>query len=97
MKDLPNQKQKLAELLLQYKSENIYNADETSLYYYDEESDVEIEKIPHSIALEQCNLLIQYIEQQEPGKFVKDQDLPQLQNLLRQICLNVFKSKEQKK
>ncbi|CAG8648763.1 10464_t:CDS:2, partial [Racocetra fulgida] len=27
--DLPNQRQKLAELLLQYKSEDVYNADET--------------------------------------------------------------------
>ncbi|CAG8743602.1 13318_t:CDS:1, partial [Racocetra fulgida] len=44
----------------------------------DKESDVEIKIIPHSVALEQCSLLIQYVEQQEPEKFVKDQDLPQL-------------------
>ncbi|CAG8495873.1 6007_t:CDS:2 [Scutellospora calospora] len=49
----------------------------------DEESNVEIEKIPHSVALEQCSLLIQYVEQQEPVKFVKNQDLPQLRSLLK--------------
>ncbi|CAG8708300.1 3626_t:CDS:2, partial [Scutellospora calospora] len=33
MEDLPNQWQKLVELLLQYKPEDVYNADETGLYY----------------------------------------------------------------
>ncbi|CAG8817727.1 123_t:CDS:1, partial [Cetraspora pellucida] len=43
-----------------------------------DEDNVEIEKISHSVALKQCKLLIQYIEQQEPIKFVTNQDLPQL-------------------
>ncbi|CAG8806824.1 3894_t:CDS:1, partial [Cetraspora pellucida] len=43
-----------------------------------DEDNVKIEKISHSVALEQCKLLIQYVEQQEPIKFVTDQDLPQL-------------------
>ncbi|CAG8626238.1 4621_t:CDS:2, partial [Scutellospora calospora] len=74
--------------------EVLYQSDSSNS---DEESDVEIEKILHSVALEQCSSLIQYVEQQEPEKFVKDQDLPQLRSLLRRIRLNVFKSKEQKK
>ncbi|CAG8568522.1 1995_t:CDS:1 [Cetraspora pellucida] len=61
------------------------------------ESDIEIEKITHSVALEKCSLLIQYVEQQELQKFVQDKDLSQLQSLLKQIHLNVFKSKEKKK
>ncbi|CAG8674248.1 19055_t:CDS:2 [Cetraspora pellucida] len=48
-----------------------------------EDSDVKIEKISHSVALEQCKLLILYVEQQDPMKFVKDQNLPVLQNLLK--------------
>ncbi|CAG8808240.1 3130_t:CDS:1, partial [Dentiscutata erythropus] len=63
----------------------------------DGESEVEIEKISHTVVLEQCSSLIQYVEQQKLGKFVKDQDLPQLRSLLRRIRLHVFQSKEQKK
>ncbi|CAG8592795.1 146_t:CDS:2, partial [Paraglomus occultum] len=33
---------------------------------YNEGSDIEIEKISHSVALEQCKLLLQYVEQQDP-------------------------------
>ncbi|CAG8774805.1 16946_t:CDS:2, partial [Gigaspora rosea] len=42
------------------------------------ESVIEIEKISHSVALEQCRLLMQYVEQQDPIKFVEGQDLTQL-------------------
>ncbi|CAG8500850.1 11581_t:CDS:2 [Cetraspora pellucida] len=62
-----------------------------------EKSDAEIEKIPHSVALKKCSSLIQYVEQQDPEKFVKDQDLPQLRSLLRRIRLNVSQSKKQQK
>ncbi|CAG8755471.1 17669_t:CDS:1, partial [Gigaspora rosea] len=62
-----------------------------------DENDIEIEKISHSVALEQCKLLIQYVEQQELVKFVKDQDLPQLRSLLKRIRLNISQSKKQKK
>ena len=48
-----------------------------------EGSDIEIEKISHSTALEQCKLLLQYVEQQDPAKFVQEQDLPRL----RRICM----------
>ncbi|CAG8676866.1 10527_t:CDS:2 [Dentiscutata erythropus] len=48
-----------------------------------DESDVEIKKISYSVVLKQCKSLIQYVEQQEPVKFVKDQDLPQLRSLLK--------------
>ncbi|CAG8554780.1 6010_t:CDS:2 [Racocetra fulgida] len=74
--------------------EVLYKSDFSSS---NEESDVEIKEIPHSVVLEQCSLLIQYLEQQEPVKFVKDQDLSQLRSLLRRIRLNVFQSKEQRK
>ena len=36
-----------------------------------EGSDIEIEKIPHSTALEQCKLLLQYVEQQDPTRLAK--------------------------
>ncbi|CAG8699881.1 1869_t:CDS:2, partial [Scutellospora calospora] len=62
----------------------------------DEDSDVEIEKISHSVALEQCKSLILYVEQQDPTKFVKDQDLLVLRNLLKRIRLNESQSKRQK-
>src|SRR5438270_14089958 len=31
----------------------------------DADSDVEVEKIPHAVTLEQCKLLLQYVEQQD--------------------------------
>ncbi|CAG8453944.1 14974_t:CDS:2 [Cetraspora pellucida] len=46
-------------------------------------NDVEITKIPHLVDLKQCNLLIQYIKQQKLEIFVKNQDLLQLQSLLK--------------
>lgn len=61
-----------------------------------EDSDIEIERIPHSVALEQCKLLLQYVEQQDPENFVEEQDLPRLRSLLRRIQLNVSKTRQQK-
>ena len=61
-----------------------------------EGSDIEIEKIPHSTALEQCKLLLQYVEQQDPAKFVQEQDLPRLQSLLRRIQSNMYEARQQK-
>ena len=40
-----------------------------------EDSEIEVEKIPHSITFEQCKLLLQYTEQQDPIKFVEEPDL----------------------
>ena len=48
----------------------------------DRDSGIEIEKIPHSVTLEQCKSLLQYVEQQDPENFVEEQDLPRLQSLL---------------
>ena len=62
----------------------------------DEGSDIEIEKIPHFTALEQCKLLLQYVEQQDPAKFVQEQDLPRLQSLLRRIQSNMYEARQQK-
>ena len=62
-----------------------------------EGSDIKIEKISHSTALEQCKLLLQYVEQQDPAKFVEEQDLPRLQSLLRRIQSNIYETREQKK
>ena len=49
------------------------------------------------MALEQCKLLLQYVEQQDPAKFVEEQDLPRLQSLLRRIQLNMYEARRQKK
>ena len=62
-----------------------------------EGSDIEIEKIPHSTALEQYKLLLQYVEQQDPAKFVEEQDLPRLQSLLRRFQSNIYETRQQKK
>ena len=62
-----------------------------------EGSDIEIEKISHSTALEQCKLLLQYVEQQDPAKFVEEQDMPRLQSLLRRIQSNIYEARQQKK
>ncbi|CAG8718668.1 5955_t:CDS:2, partial [Gigaspora rosea] len=43
-----------------------------------DESVIEIEKISHSVTLEQYRLLMQYVEQQDSIKFVEGQDLPLL-------------------
>src|SRR5439155_17714947 len=45
----------------------------------DADSDIEVEKILHAIALEQCKLLLQYVEQQDLVTFVQKPDLPRLQ------------------
>ncbi|CAG8487872.1 11867_t:CDS:2, partial [Gigaspora margarita] len=55
-----------------------FNSDSSS-----DKSVIEIEKISHSVTLEQCRLLMQYVEQQDPIKFVEGQDLPQLRSLLK--------------
>ncbi|CAG8558343.1 15118_t:CDS:2 [Gigaspora margarita] len=57
-----------------------------------DESDVEIEKISYSVALVHYTLLIQYVEQQEPVKFVKDQDLPQLRNKRKRMLMRISKA-----
>jgi DDE superfamily endonuclease/Tc5 transposase DNA-binding domain/CENP-B N-terminal DNA-binding domain len=62
-----------------------------------EDSEVEIEKIPHSVALEQCKSLLLYVEQQDPEKFVEEQDLVRLRSLLRRIQMNVSQTKQQRK
>ena len=62
----------------------------------DADSDVEVEKIPHAVVLEQCKLLLQYVEQQDPVTFVQEPDLPRLQSLLRRIQGETTKTKQQK-
>ena len=62
-----------------------------------EGSDIEIEKISHSTALEQCRLLLQYVDQLDPSKFVEEQDMPRLQSLLRRIQSNIYQARQQKK
>ncbi|CAG8738875.1 3259_t:CDS:1, partial [Cetraspora pellucida] len=42
----------------------------------DEDSNVEIEKISHFVALNECKSLILYVEQQFSTKFIEDQNLP---------------------
>ena len=61
----------------------------------DEDSDIEVEKISHSVALKQCKLLLQYVEQQDPVEFVQEPDLPRLRSLLRRIQGEVTKTKRQ--
>lgn len=61
----------------------------------DEDSDIEVEKISHSVALKQCKLLLQYVEQQDPVEFVQEPDLPRLRSLLRRIQGKVTKTKRQ--
>ncbi|RIB14798.1 hypothetical protein C2G38_2194053 [Gigaspora rosea] len=62
-----------------------------------DESVIEIEKISHSVTLEQYRLLMQYVEQQDSIKFVEGQDLPLLRSLLKRIRLNISQIKTQKK
>ena len=62
-----------------------------------EDSEIEVEKIPHSIAFEQCKLLLQYTEQQDPIKFVEEPDLLTLRSLLRRIQAKMLETKQQKK
>ena len=62
-----------------------------------EDSEIEVEKIPHSIAFEQCKLLLQYTEQQDPIKFVEEPDLLTLRSLLRRIQVKMLETKQQKK
>ena len=62
----------------------------------DADSDVKVKKIFHAIMLEQCKLLLQYVEQQDPVTFVQEPDLPRLQSLLRRIQGETTKTKQQK-
>ena len=55
-----------------------------------EGSDIEIEKIPHFTALEQCKLLLQYVEHQDPAKFVQEQtcqDCKVYCDVFNRICM----------
>jgi len=61
----------------------------------DEDSDIEVEKISHSVTLKQCKLLLQYVEQQDPIEFVQEPDLPRLRSLLQRIQGEVTKMKRQ--
>ena len=63
-----------------------------------EGSDIEIEKISHSTALEQCRLLLQYVEQQDPAKFVRARHAKIAKSVAtHSIEYGIYEAKQQKR